>query len=244
MKKSIHRLSAFLLTFLLSVAALVVPVSASGYGIRAESKTTDSIKLIWEDQSKAEAYRVYIYDTAKKKFTAYKTVASNQCTVTDLKPDTSYKFQVRALKKNKKGKYAKLSQSGTVTVKTLAKPASSGGNNNSSGSKKKTKKTETAEAADADTVMQQYRDAVFQLNCINSEIDICERNIILFEENISRIQNIDNPTERDRKELYQNQVALADTKDRLRDLTRQRAAAKNDVDRLRTTLHIMGITNI
>ena len=136
MKKMISRLSALLLAFISGMTAMFIPVSASGYGIKADSRTTNTIRLLWEDQDKADAYRVYKYDASKKKFKEYKTVVANQCTITDLKPGTGYKFKVRALRKNKKGKFAKLSESGVVTVKTLSKSGSSGKSGSDSSKKK------------------------------------------------------------------------------------------------------------
>ena len=234
MKKMISRLSALLLAFISGMTAMFIPVSASGYGIKADSRTTNTIRLVWEDQDKADAYRVYKYDASKKKFKEYKTVVANQCTITDLKPGTGYKFKVRALKKNKKGKFAKLSESGVVTVKTLSKSGSSG-----SSGKKKPKKQD---AADTDKILQQYNDAVRDLARIDMEIEQCQRNIDAYQEGIARYSSMN--TERARTELYKCQVGLEEETKRLRDLTRRRTGLKNDVDRLRSTLHMNGIKTV
>ncbi|MCR5805791.1 MAG: fibronectin type III domain-containing protein [Oscillospiraceae bacterium] len=238
MKKMISRLSALLLAFISGMTAMFIPVSASGYGIKADSRTTNTIRLVWEDQDKADAYRVYKYDASKKKFKEYKTVVANQCTITDLKPGTGYKFKVRALRKNKKGKFAKLSESGVVTVKTLSKSGSSG----KSGSDSSKKKPSATEAMDKDSVLQQYNDAVRDLSNIDTQIEQCERNIEVYQDTISRYSG--NDTEYGRTELFKAQNALDEENKKLRDLTRQRTGLKNDVDRLRSTLHMMGVRTV
>lgn len=115
--KKLSFISAVLLSAGLIISA-PVSAGAEGYDLKAEKKTADSFVLTWDEQEGADAYRVYIYDKAEGKYTAYKTVASGHCTVKGLKAGTSYKLIVRSLDKVK-GKYKKISDSGAVSVKTL-----------------------------------------------------------------------------------------------------------------------------
>lgn len=90
---------------------------AAPSGIKAASKTTSSITLKWNKVSGASAYRVYIYNSSKKKYVKYKDVSVATCKVTGLSAGKSYKFKVASLKKSGK-KYSLQSTSGVFTAKT------------------------------------------------------------------------------------------------------------------------------
>ena len=85
-------------------------------------------------------------------------------------------------------------------------------------------------------------DAVRDLSNIDTQIEQCERNIEVYQDTISRYSG--NDTEYGRTELFKAQNALDEENKKLRDLTRQRTGLKNDVDRLRSTLHMMGVRTV
>ena len=68
-------------------------------GLKASSNKTTSVKLSWKKVDGAAGYRVYRYDTAKKKYVTVVTTKSTSYTVKNLKAGTSYKFVVKAYKK-------------------------------------------------------------------------------------------------------------------------------------------------
>ena len=76
-----------------SRASLVSSVSVS-------EKTSSSITLEWEAAKKAEGYKIYQYDSAKKKYVAAKTVRGETSAVIDnLKSAKQYKFKIRSFTK-------------------------------------------------------------------------------------------------------------------------------------------------
>ncbi len=73
-------------------------------GIKTDKRSDTYIKLKWDKQNNADKYIVYKYNADKKEFNEYKQVKSNTVKVKDLKGDKKYKFKVKAVKENEKGK--------------------------------------------------------------------------------------------------------------------------------------------
>lgn len=73
-----------------------------------------SIKLTWDADSSAQAYRVYQYDPTTKKYVRIKTVKGTSATIKNLSAG-SYKFKVVSVKKTN-GKYVTVTKYGTVKV--------------------------------------------------------------------------------------------------------------------------------
>lgn len=80
------------------------------------TKTKNSVTLVWDDVKNASGYKVYRYDTAKKKYSLFKTVSGTSCKVTGLKSNTKYKFKVVAIAKS--GGKTIESEYATITVTT------------------------------------------------------------------------------------------------------------------------------
>lgn len=70
--------------------------------LKAESQTDTKINLSWNKVSKATGYRVYKYNSSKKKYEFYKDLKTNKITINKLKTSEIYKFKVRAYKTIKK----------------------------------------------------------------------------------------------------------------------------------------------
>ncbi|MGN0665155.1 MAG: fibronectin type III domain-containing protein [Huintestinicola sp.] len=85
-------------------------------GFKATRKT-DSIVLRWGEVEGADAYRVYMYDSSKKKYVLYKNIKGEKCTIKDLLSGTKYKFKVAALEYID-GKYVMGEVSKAVAVTT------------------------------------------------------------------------------------------------------------------------------
>lgn len=62
------------------------------------------LTLSWSGVDEAYAYRVYMYDSATKKYKKYKTVKSPKCTVKGLSNGKTYKFKITALRYDSKTK--------------------------------------------------------------------------------------------------------------------------------------------
>ena len=128
--KAVAVTAAVLLTGVISTSVsepnIAVAAEAAGAKLSAPSyadyieRTSDSVTLSWSSVKGADAYRIYKYDAAEKKFKAYKTVYGTSYTVTGLKSSTQYKFRIAALKKSS-GKYSAGKQSATIKVKTIKK---------------------------------------------------------------------------------------------------------------------------
>ena len=83
------------------------------------SYTTNSkIKVKWKKVANASGYRVYVYNSSKKKFETYATTSSTNIKIKNLKSAKEYKVKVRAyIKKNGKkyfGKYSKIVSASTA----------------------------------------------------------------------------------------------------------------------------------
>lgn len=133
MKRTLAAAAAVLMVISAAPAA-----SAATFAMRAENKKSTSFSLKWNPIEGAEAYRVYEYDTATKKFTEIKTVKSELCKFEDLTPSTAYKYKVVALQKVD-GKFTKFDESGVVTVKTPEKDPAPASSDNSKKEQEKTK---------------------------------------------------------------------------------------------------------
>ncbi|MGN1442382.1 MAG: fibronectin type III domain-containing protein, partial [Acutalibacteraceae bacterium] len=62
----------------------------------ATAASSSAIKIAWKAVPGATGYRVYLYNTSTKKYTALKTTTATSYTATNLKSGTSYKFAVKA----------------------------------------------------------------------------------------------------------------------------------------------------
>ena len=70
--------------------------------------TYDSVALSWRDVKGADGYKVYVYNSKKKKYTTLKSVKNNKYTAEELKSGTTYKFALKPYaKKNGKTYYGK-----------------------------------------------------------------------------------------------------------------------------------------
>lgn len=88
--------------------------------LKAESQTDTSINLSWSKVSKATGYRLYKYNSSKKKYELYKDLKTNKLTINRLKSSEIYKFKVRAYKTvKKKNEYGIYSD----VLTTATKPA-------------------------------------------------------------------------------------------------------------------------
>lgn len=101
-------------------------------GVKVTSSTTNSIKLKWNKVSGASGYKIYRYNTKTKKYVSLGTTSSKTLTKTikNLKAGTTYRFYVRAYKKqNGKNVYGSYSSAVTTSTKlakvTLSTPKSS-----------------------------------------------------------------------------------------------------------------------
>lgn len=79
--------------------------------------TANSITLQWNKVSGADGYRIYMYDSAQKKYVKYKSVSGTKCTVSNLKTGTKYNFKIIALVK-RNGKYSAQKYTDTINVTT------------------------------------------------------------------------------------------------------------------------------
>ena len=80
--------------------------------LKTTSQTDNSIKLSWSKVTRASGYRVYIYNSSKKKYEYYGYSKTNSITIKDLKALQTYKIKVRAYKtvdgKRTYGTYSKV----------------------------------------------------------------------------------------------------------------------------------------
>lgn len=79
-----------------------------------------SVDINWSSVKNADAYRVYQYDSAKKKYITVKTTSATNYTVKSLTPGKTYKFKIAALVKNGK-KYYVQTLSNVFSATTSAK---------------------------------------------------------------------------------------------------------------------------
>lgn len=75
----------------------VLTISEIGKTKLSKSKVTaTSVTLKWSKVESAKGYKVYKYDSSKKKYIAVATTSKLSYTVTQLNPSTTYSFKVRA----------------------------------------------------------------------------------------------------------------------------------------------------
>ena len=108
--------TAAILAALITGGAIYSPAAYAGTSVGAAEvtaapeflyntdKTKTSITLLWGEVSGADAYGIYMYDAARKKFVLYKAVKGTSYTVKGLTAGKAYSFKVCALKKSG-GKY-------------------------------------------------------------------------------------------------------------------------------------------
>lgn len=131
------RIAAMLLTAAMLTAPVIIDnPAASPFCITAEAASAKlakpsslkasvsgkKITLSWKKVSGAEAYRVYQYDSSKKKYVKVKDVTKNKTTIT-VKKNGTYKFKVSSLDKQN-GKFV---VGNGATVKATVKSSSSTG---------------------------------------------------------------------------------------------------------------------
>jgi len=83
------------------------------------SQSTNAIRLTWNKVTGATGYRVYQYNSKTKKWNKLKTLAGTTYRIEKLKAGTTYKFRVKAYKKDGETIWGKATS--TITVAT--KPA-------------------------------------------------------------------------------------------------------------------------
>lgn len=91
--------------------------------------TKASVTLKWSKVAGADGYRVYKYNSSTKKYESVKNVTATSVKLTGLKSGTTYKFRVRAYKKDGDTIYGEYSSVKQVTTKLSApsKVTSKGG---------------------------------------------------------------------------------------------------------------------
>ena len=86
-------------------------------GLKYSTSTDSTVTLSWTKVSGASGYRIYSYDSSRKKYTYLADVKGTSATVTGLSTNKEYKFAVRAYKTCNSNKYYS-SYSSTVKGKT------------------------------------------------------------------------------------------------------------------------------
>ena len=94
-------------------------------GIKTTARNETSVTLAWTmgTQGEAEAYRVYSYDKAAKKYTRLVQTDKKSYTVKGLTPGTEYTFLIRSLYKNGSGAVILSEYSDLYTTGTMSKKA-------------------------------------------------------------------------------------------------------------------------
>ena len=85
--------------------------------VKVSKKTQTSVTLSWEKRNKKIGFVVYSYNKAAKTYTRISTVQTNKIKINNLKPNTTYRFSVRASKKVD-GKNFRSEYSSPVKVRT------------------------------------------------------------------------------------------------------------------------------
>ncbi len=96
--------------------------------IKSSVSSSGKIKLTWNKLSNCSGYRVYMYDTSKKKYVRVATIhGSDNCSykITGLTSGTTYKFKVKGYTRNSSGvaEWGEASNVYKATTKTLTLPA-------------------------------------------------------------------------------------------------------------------------
>lgn len=80
-------------------------------GVKAVKSGYASVKISWKKVDGAKGYKVYRYDTKKKKYTLLKTIKSGKtlsCKNTGLKTGTTYKYKVKAYRDSTETGFSKI----------------------------------------------------------------------------------------------------------------------------------------
>lgn len=75
-------------------ASCRVVVLPDAVDVSKEEESPKSITLSWFDNNEIDGYRVYKYNSSKKKYVKYKDTTQKTIKVTKLKPEKKYKFKV------------------------------------------------------------------------------------------------------------------------------------------------------
>lgn len=96
------------------------PALAEISGVKASAAGYASVKVSWEKVDGANGYKVYRYDTKKKKYTLLKTVKSGDTRSfknTGLKTGTTYKYKVKAYRDSVETAFSKVVSAKPVLAK-------------------------------------------------------------------------------------------------------------------------------
>lgn len=80
------------------------------------NKQTNTLTVNWGKVSGAQRYELYIKGGKYSKWTKYKVVTANKCTVSNLKRTTEYQFKVRAVNGNKYSAYSSVQKLKTARM--------------------------------------------------------------------------------------------------------------------------------
>ncbi|MCC8067339.1 MAG: Ig-like domain-containing protein [Clostridiales bacterium] len=86
-----------------SVTVKAAPAKVTGLSVLTSSTTRTTMTLSWNSVAEASGYRVYIYDTAAKKYVKYKNTTKTTLKIRKLSAETKYKFKVAAYTKSTDG---------------------------------------------------------------------------------------------------------------------------------------------
>ncbi len=120
--KKIFKITLSALMCWLIAAATLIGAQAATVGVVKKLKATDitasSVTLSWESIDSVSGYKVYLYDSAEKKWETIKTTNQTTYKVTSLKGAKTYKFRVRTyIKKKNSVVYGNMSKTLAVTTK-------------------------------------------------------------------------------------------------------------------------------
>lgn len=118
-----RRICVFIILILIAGSLAVLVAARAKKPARVSffecSRLDTQVVLSWKKAKRAKSYEVLLLKG--KKYRCIKRVKTKdqlpEVTIKKLKPETKYKFRIRAVNGRKKGK-----TSGTITVKTLRKP--------------------------------------------------------------------------------------------------------------------------
>ena len=103
-----------------TVKTASIPVGTP-VNLKQDNVQETTLTLIWDRVADATGYKVYQYNSDKKKYDVIRTITENTCTISKLQPDVEYKFKVRAyVVENKKYSYSDYTE--VLNVKTKAIP--------------------------------------------------------------------------------------------------------------------------
>ena len=128
MKRGIKRSFGIVVFSMLLILAMAVPVSASSKVdppkyFRVVSLGDRSVNLRWSKNTSVSGYELYQYDTASRKYKKIKTLGKTKytCTIRNLQPGKTYKYLLKAYKKQNGKKYlSKASNKISVKAKKLS----------------------------------------------------------------------------------------------------------------------------